>query len=129
MGTRPRPRQAAEAATGGDGARKARTGPRLTRKRCDIPATPRLRRGPLLTTLHPTKRQPATDGAVERGGRVTTERRTLERRREQPQVAAHRPHTHAVDALRHLTVQRELLFIGTRFSNLYTAVDTPAEAA
>jgi hypothetical protein len=44
MGTRPRPRQAAAAAAGGDGAREARTGPRLTRTRCDTPATARLRR-------------------------------------------------------------------------------------
>ena len=28
-----------------------------------------------------------------------------------------------------LCVERDVLFIGTRFSNLYTAVDSPAEAA
>jgi hypothetical protein len=28
-----------------------------------------------------------------------------------------------------LTLRESVLFIGTRFSNLYTAVDTPAEAA
>jgi hypothetical protein len=38
------------------------------------PATARLRRGRQLTTLQPTKRQPATTGAVERGWRVTTAR-------------------------------------------------------
>jgi hypothetical protein len=47
-------------------------GPRQTQTCCDTPATARLRRGSPLTTLQPTKRQPATVGAVERGGRVTT---------------------------------------------------------
>jgi hypothetical protein len=79
MGTRPRPRQAAAAAAGGDGAREARTGPRQTRTRCNTPATARLRRGRPLTTLQPTKRQPATSGEVEWGGRVTTARRTTTR--------------------------------------------------
>jgi len=42
---------------------------------CDTPATARLRKDRPLTTLQPTKRQPATAGCmvrVERGGRVTT---------------------------------------------------------
>ena len=43
------------------------------------PATARLRRGRPMTTLQPTKRQPATVGAVERGGRVTTARQTTTR--------------------------------------------------
>jgi len=68
MGTRPRPRQAAAAAAGGDGAWEARTGPRQTQTCCDTPATARLRRGRPLTTLQSTKQQPATAGAVERGG-------------------------------------------------------------
>jgi hypothetical protein len=71
MGTRPRPRQAAAAAAGGDGAREARTGPRLTQTRCDTPATVSLRRDSPLMTLQPTK-QPATSGVVELGGRVMT---------------------------------------------------------
>ena len=70
------PRQAAAAAAGGDGAWEARTGPRQTQRCCDTPATARLRRGSPLMTLQPTKRQPATVGAVERGGRVTTARQT-----------------------------------------------------
>ena len=45
----------------------------------DTPATARLRRGRPLMTLQPTKRQPATVGAVERGGRVTTARQTTTR--------------------------------------------------
>jgi hypothetical protein len=72
LGTRPRPRQAAAAVAGGDGAREARTGSRPKRTCCDTPATARLRRGRPLTTLQPTKRQPATTGAVELGGRITT---------------------------------------------------------
>jgi hypothetical protein len=76
MGTRPRPRQAVAAAAGEDGAREARTGPKPTRTRCDTFATARLRRGRPLTTLQSTKRQPATAGVVEQGGRVTTARRT-----------------------------------------------------
>jgi len=39
MGARPRPRQAATAAAGGDGAREARTGPRPTRTLYDTPDT------------------------------------------------------------------------------------------
>jgi hypothetical protein len=61
MGTRPRPRQVAAAAAGGDGARETTTGPRLTRTCCDTPATARLCRGRPLTILQPTKRQPDTD--------------------------------------------------------------------
>ena len=79
MGTRPRPRQAAAAAAGWDEAWEARTGPRQTQTCRDTPATARLRRGSPLTTLQPTKRQPATAGAVERGGRVTTARQTTTR--------------------------------------------------
>jgi hypothetical protein len=56
---------------------EARTGPRQTQTCIDTPATSRLRRGRLLTTLQPTKRQPATVGAVERGGRVTKARSQL----------------------------------------------------
>jgi hypothetical protein len=88
MGTRPRPRQAAAAAAGGDGAWEARTGPRQMQTCCDTPATARLRRGRPLTTLQPTKRQPATVGAEERGGES---RRQGKRRRGQPQVAAQHP--------------------------------------
>jgi hypothetical protein len=58
---RPRPRQVAAAAAGGDGARETTTGPRLTRTCCDTPATARLCRGRPLTILQPTKRQPDTD--------------------------------------------------------------------
>ena len=47
-------------------------GPRPTQTCSDTPATARLRRGRPLTTLQSTKQQPATVGAVERGGRVTT---------------------------------------------------------
>ena len=79
MGTRPRPRQEATAAAGGDGAWEARTGPRPTQTCSDTPATARLRRGHPLTTLQPIKRQPATVDAVERGGRVTTARQTTTR--------------------------------------------------
>jgi hypothetical protein len=79
MGTRPSPRQAAAAAAGGDWAWEARTGPRPTQTCSDTPATARLRRGRPLTTLHPTKRQPATVGAVDWGGRVTTARQTTTR--------------------------------------------------
>jgi len=35
-------------------------------------------------------------------------------------------HTHTVFVV---SIRESVLFIGTRFSNLYTAVDTPAEAA
>jgi hypothetical protein len=73
------PRQAAAAEEGGDGAQEARTGPRPTPTRSDTPATARLRRGRLLTALQPTKRQPATSGEVERGGRVMTARPTTTR--------------------------------------------------
>ena len=62
MGTRPRPRQAAAAAAGGDGAWEARTGPRQTQMRCHTPATARLRRGSPLTTLQPTKRKRSVSG-------------------------------------------------------------------
>jgi len=80
MGTRPRPRQAAAAAAGGDGAWEARTGPRPTQTCSDTPASATgLRRGHPLTTLQPTKQQPATVDAVERGGRVTTARQTTTR--------------------------------------------------
>jgi hypothetical protein len=79
MGTQHRPHQAAAGAAGGDGAWEARTVPRPTQTRSDTPATARLRRGRPLTTLQPTKRQPATVGAVERGGRVTTARQTCQR--------------------------------------------------
>jgi hypothetical protein len=44
---------------------------------------------------------PATAGAVERGGRVTTARRTTTRA---APGCSPRPHTHAGDALRHLTM-------------------------
>jgi hypothetical protein len=85
---------------------EARTGPRQTQTCIDTPATARLRRGRPLTTLQPTKRQPATVGAVERGGRVTVtqSRRQGKRRRGQSKVAAPRPHTHAVAALSQLTM-------------------------
>jgi hypothetical protein len=79
MGTRPRPRQAAAAAAGWDGAWEARTGLRPTQTCCDTPATARLCRGSQLTTLQSTKRQSATAGAVEWGGRVTTARQTTTR--------------------------------------------------
>ncbi len=79
MGTRPHPRQATAAAAGWDWAWEARTGPRQTQTCSDTPATPRLRRGRPMTTLQPTKQQPATVGAVERGGRVTTARQTTTR--------------------------------------------------
>ena len=62
MGTRPSPCQGAAAAADGDGAWEARTDPRLTQTCSDTPATVRLHRGSLLTTLQPTKRQPATIG-------------------------------------------------------------------
>jgi len=75
MGTQTRLGSSA-AAAGGDGAREARTGSRLTLTRCDTPVTTRLRRGRPLTTLQPTKRQPATADAVELGGSVTTASRT-----------------------------------------------------
>jgi hypothetical protein len=101
MGTRPRPRQAAAAAAGGDGAREARTGPRQSQTCCDTPATARLRRGRPLTTLQPTKRQPATAGAVEWGGRVATARQTTTRAA--PGCSPF-PHTHAGAALRRLTM-------------------------
>ena len=114
MGTRPHPRQAAAAAAGGDGAWETRTGPRLTQTCSDTPATARLRRGRPLTTLQPTKRQPATAGAVDRGGRVTTARRTTTRT---APVAATRPHMLAGDALRQLTMH---------ISTSYTAVNPHA---
>ena len=71
------PPQAAAAAASGDGAWEARTGPRQTQTCRDTPATARLCRGRPLKTLQPTKRQPATVDAVERGGRVTTARQTM----------------------------------------------------
>lgn len=101
IGTRPRPRQAPAAAAGGDGSLESRTGPRPTQTRCDTPATAPLCRVRQLTTLKPTKRQPATTGAVERAGES---RRQGERRPGHPQVAAPHPHTHAGAALRQLTM-------------------------
>jgi hypothetical protein len=82
---------------------EARTGPRQTQTCSYTPDTARLHRGSPLMTLQPTKQQPATICVVERGGRVTTVRQT-KRRRGQPQVTAPRPHTHAGDALRQLTM-------------------------
>ena len=81
--------------------REARTGPRPTQTHCDPPATARLRRGRPLTTLQPTKRQPASVGAVEQGGRVTTARQTTTRA-----APGCRPpqNTHACAALRQLTM-------------------------
>ncbi len=101
MGTRPLPRQTAMAAAGGDGAWEARTGPRQTQMCSDTPVTARLSRDRPLTTLQPTKRQPATVGEVEWGWRVTTGGK---RQRGQSQVAAPCQHTRAGDALRQLTV-------------------------
>jgi hypothetical protein len=69
--------------------------------RCNTPPTARVRRGRLLTTLQPTKRQPATAGAVERGGRVTTARRTTTRAAPGCNPP---PHSHAGAALRQLTM-------------------------
>jgi hypothetical protein len=79
MGTRPCPRQVATAAAGGDGTWEIRTGPRQTQTCSDTPDTTQLHRGCLLMTLQPTKQQPATVGAVERGGRVSTARETTTR--------------------------------------------------
>jgi hypothetical protein len=80
MGTRPRPRRAAAAASGGDGARESRMVLWPTRTRCDTPATARLRRGRPLTTRHPSghpiKRQPVTVSVEELGGRGTMSRLT-----------------------------------------------------
>jgi hypothetical protein len=73
------PRQAAAAAADGDGAWEARTGPRETRTCSDTSSTARLLRVRPLTTLQPTKRQPATVGVVEQGGRVTMARQTTTR--------------------------------------------------
>ena len=67
----------------------------------DTPATTPLRRGCQLMTLQPTKRQPATNDEVERGGRVTTARRTTTRA---AQGCTPHPHTHAGNALRQLTM-------------------------
>jgi len=99
--TPPSPGQAVAVAAGGDGAWESRTGPRLTQTCSDTPVTARLRRGRQLTTLQPTKRQPATVGAVERAGES---RRQGKRRRGQSQVEDTRPHTYAGDALRQLTM-------------------------
>jgi hypothetical protein len=92
MGTRPRLRQSAEAAAGGDGAREARTGtgharrpPRhiATAGPSDRPTT--TGHPPLHPAGHSTKRQPATVGAEERAGEA---RRQGGRRRDRPPSAA-----------------------------------------
>ncbi len=67
------------AAAGGAGAWEARTGPRQTQTCSDTPVTAWLCRVRELTTLQPTKWQPSTVGAVERGGRVTMARQTTTR--------------------------------------------------
>jgi hypothetical protein len=74
--------------------------PRQTRTLCYTPATARLHRGSPLTTLQPSKQQPATAGVVERGGRVTTARRTTTR----AAPAVPLPHTDTVNALRQFTM-------------------------
>jgi hypothetical protein len=89
------------AAASGEGACEARTGPRQTQTCRDNPATARLHRGRPLTTLQPTKQQPATVGVVERGGRVTTARQTTTRA---SRGCSPRPHTHAGAAPRQLTM-------------------------
>ncbi len=68
---------------------------------CDMPVTAGRHRDSLLSTLHPTTRQPATAGAVDREGES---RRQGEQQQGQPQVADPQPHTHAVYVLRQFTI-------------------------
>ena len=49
------------------------------RHTADPPSPPRLLRGSQLTTIQPTKRQPATTGEVDLGGRVTMISQTMTR--------------------------------------------------